>query len=110
MMGIYFVFTLQVVSFFLIAVSLDILTVGIMGSKNLSKSFSKFQFIIILIILFLVNLKRYSKGKNVEKIVEKFKNSTLNDKLKVWHIFIFPIIIFILSLWLLKISKIIINN
>lgn len=105
MMGIYFVFVLQISLFFLLGVILNIIFGGIFSAKHLDKTMFLTICVAIFLSLFVFDIFRYSRQKKVIEIDKRFHDNSLNEIIKVWQIFMMPVFIVVLSVIIIIISR-----
>ena len=98
MMGIYFIFAVQLSLFFLLAMILNSLTDGIFSADNLDRDTYNLICIVILTSLFILDIIRYSKKSNRERIETTFRKWKANGLIKTWQIFLLPILIIVLTI------------
>lgn len=97
MMGIYFIFVIQLSLFFLLGVIFNFITDGVLTANHLSKTLFLTICTIIFLSLFVADIFQFGTQKRVKKISDRFENSTLNKKIKTWQIFVLPIFVILLS-------------
>lgn len=105
MMGIYFLFVVELAVLFLSGIVFNFSTDGLFSNQGMSKNTFWAIFIGITILLFAFNIFRYVKRGKIESIIKQFENSPLNQKIKTWHIFIIPILIVVFSILLVVLLK-----
>ena len=101
MMGIYFLFVLELTILFFLSVIFNLLTNGLFSNQHMRKDMFWLVFGGVLVFLFAFNVFRYIKRNKLESIIKQFENSPLNKKIKTWQIFIMPILVVILSVMLI---------
>lgn len=101
MMGIYFLFVLELTILFFLLAIFNLLTNGLFSNQHMRKDMFWLVFGGVLVFLFAFNVFRYFKRNKLESIIKQFENSPLNKKIKTWQIFIMPILVVILSVMLI---------
>ena len=101
MMGIYFLFVVELAILFLSGILFNFSTDGLFSNQGMSKNTFWAIFIVITILLFVFNVYRYVRRGKIESIIKQFENSPLNQKIKTWQVFIIPILIVVFSILLL---------
>lgn len=93
MMGIYFIFVIQLSIFFFVAINFNLLTSGAFSSKKMAADKVFLIAGIILLSLFIFDTIRFGRKAKVNQLSEKYLNDPQNEKIKTWHIFMLPILI-----------------
>lgn len=84
--------------FFLVSI-LNILTGGFFSGKNpdLDKKYFYLIFILVSIVLLIMDSIRYCKAQKIKDIEQKYAGTYMNRIIKTWHIFLFPLFIFVMT-------------
>lgn len=90
---------------FLCLIVFNLITKGLASKENTDLNVTAFYIIFLscMGLMFFIDLYRYYKIKN--KLIIKYKNSKLNSIIKVWHIFVLPIIIVLLTVLIIMLVK-----
>lgn len=103
--GILFLQVLKVSILFLIGSVFNILTHGFISTQNILKDKYWLTVGIVLISLFIIDTVRYGRKKVRNEIESKFIFNRNNKKIKLWQIFILPIIVIILSFTIIVVLR-----
>jgi hypothetical protein len=101
MMGIYFLFVVELTILFFLGIVLNFSTAGLFSNQGMKKDTFWTIFTGIVILLFAFNVFRYVNRGRVESIKKRFESSLLNQKIKTWQIFIVPILVIVSSVSLI---------
>jgi hypothetical protein len=59
----------------------------------------------LIILIYILNVIRYKKNNYYNTLKERYSNSDLNYKMKIWMIFVQPIFLLIVTIVLLVLTK-----
>lgn len=93
MMGVYFLFVLELSLLFLFGSIFNLISGGAMSKQVNGKPLFWGVYTSVLLILFIYTLGRYLSKNRVRLIVERFRGNPLNEQVKDWQIFILPVLI-----------------
>lgn len=105
MMGIYFLFVLELTLLFLCGIIFNFSSGGIFSNQFIEKDKFWTIFIVFIISMFVWTTIHYIKKGKVTSIVKRFDLSSLNQKIKTWQIFLLPILIIFISVGLIVLLK-----
>lgn len=97
MMGIYFLFVIQLSVFLFLGVGYNFLTHGAFSSEKMNVKEALFIAGVILCALFLFNAIWYGRKSKVKEIIEKYQDDERNGKIKTWQIFMLPVLMVLLT-------------
>lgn len=97
MMGIYFLFVIQLSLFLLLGVGYNFVTHGGFSSGKMNVKMAFIIAGVILGSLFVFNVVWYGRKSKVKQIVEKYQDDKRNEKIKTWKIFMLPVLIVLLT-------------
>lgn len=103
--AILFVFLIQFFVLLFIGISINLFTNNSISERNIEKEKFILIYGIVLGILFIINLVRYVRKKNIESIVQRFEQSELNKKIKTWMVFMIPVVSILLTVLMVTIVK-----
>jgi len=105
--GILFLQVLKVSILFLMGSIVNILTHGLISTQNesLKKEMYWVFVAIVLITLFIIDIIRYGRRKFVQEIERRFQYNKKNKKVKLWQIFLLPILFLLLSFTIIAITR-----
>lgn len=105
--GILFLQVLKVSILFLMGSIVNILTRGLISTQNESLKTEMYWvfFASVLISLLIIDIIRYGRRKFVQEIERRFQYNTKNKKVKLWQIFLLPIIFFLFSFIIIAIAR-----
>jgi|ERR1035437_1396733 hypothetical protein len=100
--GILFLLILRACVLFFIVSIINILTGGFLSNHNpdLKKEYFYTVYGIVLFVFLVLDILRYSKTAKIKEFEIKYHNRKANYIIKTWMIFIIPILLFILSIFL----------
>lgn len=101
MMGVYFLFVVELTIVFFLGTIFNFLTDGLFSKQGMNKVEFWTIFLGIIILLFAYNVFRYVNKEKIKSIIKKFENKPLNQKIKTWQIFTVPILILFISIALI---------
>lgn len=104
-MAINFLFVVELTLYFLFGTIFNLLTSGLFSNQGMKKEMFMSISIFILITIYIFNIYRYVKKRNIESLNKQFENSPLNQKIKTWQVFILPILILFFSILLVVLFK-----
>jgi hypothetical protein len=93
MMGVYFLFVLELSLFFFVGVVFNFISGGVMSKQGIGLPLFWSIYIGTLLMFFILTLRRYLKKNRVRRLVERFENNPLNEYVNDWQIFILPVLI-----------------
>ena len=102
--GILFLAMLKLSIIFLLVTVLNLITDGVLSKNNTNLSKNMVYAIILTpsCIMFILDIIRYKRSK-VSDLVRIYQYKKLNKTIKLWQIFILPILIIVFSLFLISI-------
>lgn len=103
--AILFVFLIQFFVLLFIGISINLFTNNNISEKYIEKEKFILMYGIVLGILFILNLIRYARRRNIESIVQRFEQSKLNKKIKTWMVFMIPVVSILLTVLMVIIVK-----
>lgn len=103
--AILFVFLIQFFVLLFIGISINLFTNNNISEKYIEKEKFILMYGIVLGILFILNLVRYARRRNIESIVQRFEQSKLNKKIKTWMVFMIPMVSILLTVLMVIIVK-----
>ncbi|PTS97825.1 hypothetical protein DBR11_16310, partial [Pedobacter sp. HMWF019] len=59
----------------------------------------------LIVLVYVLNVLKYVPKDRYKKVVDNYCNSPLNIKLKMWMIFIQPVVLLIITITLLVLTK-----
>ena len=100
--GILFLSVLKICILFFIVTIFNILTGGFLSNNNpdMKNEYFYSGYGIILFLFIILDALRYSKTAKLKKLGTKYQNKSINHIVKTWQIFIIPIVLFVLSIFL----------
>jgi len=103
--GIMFIFVVQFCAILLIGVTINLFSGNIILKDHIEESQFWIIYGSVLATLFLFNIFRYGRNKVLENILKRYDVSELNNKIKIWSIFILPVLLIIFTILMVVIVK-----
>ena len=96
--GILFVFVCQLCTVLFAGVTINLLFGNILSNNYIEKRQYWMLYGGILIVLYLTGIFRYGRKQKVKNIVKRYEGNRLNTRMKIWQIFMIPIILILLTI------------
>lgn len=96
-MGIYFLFVIQLSVFLFLGVGYNFLTHGALSSEKMNVKVAFIIAGVILGSLFVFDAIWYGRKSKVKQIIEKYQDDKRNGKIKTWQIFMLPVVMVLMT-------------